>query len=58
MSNFALVFKSYEELQVPFTEEGYLNATAVAARFGKRPNDWLSLPDTQEYLNQLPGFLV
>lgn len=52
------ILKPYDGLNIPFTSEGYLNATVVAAHFGKRPNDWLALPETKDYLNQLPDFLV
>lgn len=38
---------------VGFTGDGWFNATAAAARFGKRPAEWLRLPDTQRYLNAL-----
>lgn len=52
------ILKPYDGLNIPFTQDGYLNATVTAAHFGKRPNDWLALPDTKEYVNQLPNFLV
>ncbi|NEV64133.1 KilA-N domain-containing protein [Thiorhodococcus minor] len=35
------------------TEEMYFNATEMAKVFGKRPNDWLSLPDTKAYIDAL-----
>lgn len=60
--NTSLIIRTYEaeglQIQVPFTDEGYFSATEVAQAFGKRPNDWLVLPETQYYLNQLPDFLV
>ncbi|ADE14126.1 KilA-N domain protein [Nitrosococcus halophilus Nc 4] len=46
----ALIEKDYEGLLVQFTGEGWFNATAVAERYGKRPNDWLVLVSTQEYI--------
>lgn len=52
------ILKPYDGLNIPFTSEGYLNATVVASHFGKRPNDWLALPETKEYIKQLPDFLV
>lgn len=33
------------------TEGSYFNATKMAKHFGKRPNDWLSLPDTKAYID-------
>ena len=30
-----------------------VNATQMAKAFGKRPNDWLSLPSTKEFLDEL-----
>ena len=35
------------------TDEMYFNATEMAKPFGKRPNDWLSLPDTKAYIDAL-----
>lgn len=60
--NTSLIIRTYEaeglQIAVPFTTEAYFNATEVAKAFNRRPNDWLALPDTQRYLNQLPDFLV
>jgi hypothetical protein len=39
--------------EINFTEDGWFNATEVAAKFGKRPVDWLNLPSTKEYLAAL-----
>jgi len=36
-----------------FNKSGWFNATEAAARFGKRPVDWLRLPDTQRYIEAL-----
>lgn len=52
------ILKPYDGLNIPFTQDGYLNATVVASHFGKRPNDWLALPDTKAYINQLRDFLA
>jgi hypothetical protein len=52
------ILKPYDGLNIPFTSEGYINATVTAAHFGKRPNDWLALPDTKAYVNQLCDFLT
>ena len=43
----------YEGQAVRFNADGWLHATEIAERFGKRPNDWLSLPSTIEYLEAL-----
>ena len=36
-----------------FNEQGWFNATEAAKRFGKRPVDWLRLPETEKYLAAL-----
>lgn len=38
---------------IAFTDGGWFNATVAAKRFGKRPVDWLRLPDTKRYLAAL-----
>ncbi|WP_136474557.1 KilA-N domain-containing protein [Pseudomonas sp. DG56-2] len=43
----------YQGEAVRFNSEGWINATDVAKKFGKRPNDWLSLPSTVEYVKAL-----
>lgn len=43
----------YEGKPVEIDENGWFNATIVAAQFGKRPTDWLRLPDTVRYLDAL-----
>jgi len=52
------ILKPYDGLNIPFTQDGYLNATVTAAHFGKLPYDYLRLPDTQAYIAQLRDFLV
>ncbi|QZA82556.1 KilA-N domain-containing protein [Deefgea piscis] len=39
-----------------FTKDGWFNATDAAERFGKRPNDWLSLDETTNYIEALNSF--
>lgn len=39
--------------QVGFNDDGWINATEAASKFGRRPNDWLNLPDTVNYINAL-----
>ncbi|MDN0074020.1 KilA-N domain-containing protein [Crenobacter sp. SG2303] len=43
----------YEHQPVHFTADGWFNATEAAASYGKRPNDWLALPETARYLDAL-----
>jgi len=52
-----LVTATYHEIAVSFTEDAWFNATTVAERFGKRPNDWLSLDSTKEYITALASIL-
>lgn len=48
---------TYEGKQVSFikSDDGsvLINATEMAKAFGKRPSDWLKLPNTKEFLNEL-----
>lgn len=37
----------------PTGEEVMVNATEMAKPFGKRPNDWLNLPSTKEFLDEI-----
>lgn len=48
-----LVKADYQNLAVTFTEDGWFNATTVADRFGKKPIEWLRLPETDRYLDAL-----
>jgi len=43
----------YEGHPVQLSDDGWLNATAIAKKFGKRPSHWLELPTTGEYLDAL-----
>lgn len=49
----SIITKTYEGMEVDFTDEAWFNATAVAARFGKRPVDWLKLEETKRYIAAL-----
>ncbi|MDE1480119.1 KilA-N domain-containing protein [Xenorhabdus bovienii] len=40
----------YDGHPIRFNDEGWINATDVAAKFGKEPNDWISQFETLEYL--------
>lgn len=64
----ALVHLDYQGFSVDFNEDGWINATAVAAHYGKEVYEWLRLPETQRYLEALsrrhginrenPGFWI
>ncbi|MDR6419894.1 hypothetical protein J2801_002145 [Paraburkholderia phenoliruptrix] len=49
----AVIATDYNGIAVSFTGDGWFNATAAAARFGKRPVDWLRLPETKRYIAAL-----
>lgn len=40
----------YDGHPVRFNNDGWINATDIAAKFDKEPNDWLTRIDTLEYL--------
>lgn len=40
----------YKGEPVSFNTEGWINATDVAKRFGKRPVDWLKQEETKQYV--------
>lgn len=46
----SVVKLEYNGNAVEIDESGWFNATAAAAQFGKRPVDWLRLPETIRYL--------
>lgn len=48
-----MVEKDFEGLAVKFTGDGWFNATPIAAKYGKRPNDWLNRDDVKRYVNRL-----
>lgn len=43
----------YDGQPVRFNGDGWLHATEIAERFGKRANDWASLPSTGSYIEAL-----
>lgn len=43
----------YEGHAITYRDDGWFNATEAAARFGRKPNDWLRLPGTDDYLSAL-----
>ncbi|QIL71635.1 KilA-N domain-containing protein [Diaphorobacter sp. HDW4B] len=49
MSNSVIVLE-YDGMPVRFTEDGWFNATHVAAKFDKEPFDWLRQAETVKYI--------
>jgi len=43
----------YQGQPVRFNTDGWINATDVAKRYGKRPVDWLKQDETRQYLSAL-----
>lgn len=43
----------YQGQPVHFNADGWINATVVAERFGKKPAHWLELESTKEYIQRL-----
>lgn len=48
----------YEGQAVRFNSEGWINATDVAKRYGKKPVKWLELSSTKNYMAALSRILV
>lgn len=48
-----LLTLSYSGGAVTANSEAWFNATEIAAMFGKRPIDWLRLPETERYIEAL-----
>lgn len=44
---------SFNDAVVSFRDDGFLNATAIAAYFGKQPRDYLKTEQTQQYISAL-----
>jgi hypothetical protein len=49
----SLIQADYQGQVITFSGEAWFNATTAAARFGKRPVDWLRLDETKEYIEAL-----
>jgi hypothetical protein len=47
------ITKQFEATPITFNDDGWFNATEAAKAFDKRPNDWLALPSTIEYVGAL-----
>lgn len=48
-----LIISQYNGQPLSFNEQGWFNATQASKQFGKRPNDWLNLVETQDYIQAL-----
>lgn len=48
-----IVTRTYEGHAIAYQDDGWFNATQAAAKFGKRPVDWLKLPETARYMAAL-----
>ena len=48
-----LIISQYDGHELSFNEQGWFNATQAAKRFGKKPIEWLRLPDTEKYIHAL-----
>jgi hypothetical protein len=52
-----LVKAEYEGVAVSFQDDGWFNATQVAAKHGKRVDNWLRSQETQDYVGALSNAL-
>lgn len=52
-SNSHLHQRKYDGHVVTYRDDGWFNATQAAAKFGKKPNEWLRLPSTDDYISAL-----
>ncbi len=46
-----------DQFTVNFTNDAWFNATSIAKNYNKRPNDWLSLESTKDYIKCLHAAL-
>lgn len=49
----SLISLAYEGHPITIRDDGWFNATEAAAKFGRKPIDWIRLPDTERYLAAL-----
>jgi hypothetical protein len=50
MNTSIITLQYNDQITVDFTKDAWFNATAVARNYNKRPNDWLNLESTKEYI--------
>lgn len=48
-----MVTLDYQNLAITASREAWFNATEIAAIFGKKPYEWLRLPETERYIQAL-----
>jgi hypothetical protein len=53
MAKNAIISRTYENHTICYTSDGWFNATEAAAKFGKKPAEWMRLPETVRYLEAL-----
>lgn len=49
----SLITAEYQGVPFTFQNDGWFNATAAAARYGKRPVDWTTQKEAREYMGVL-----
>lgn len=47
------VLVEYQGTFIPLDDKGWINATAIAERYGKNLDNWLRLKGTQDYIEAL-----
>ncbi len=52
-----IVKAEYQAFEVLFTEEGWINATEIAEKFGKRLDHWMENQETRVYITALDKHL-
>lgn len=52
-----LITAEYNGVPFAFRPDGWFNATVAAKHHGKRPNDWMALPETKAYIRALEDVL-
>jgi hypothetical protein len=48
-----IITKDYQGQAIAYQDDGWFNATQAAAKWGKRPVDWLALQSTKDYIAAL-----
>jgi len=52
------IIKTYHGVEVPFTGEAWFNATKAAAKFGKKPHEWLRSKAAKEFISAAQKYLA
>jgi hypothetical protein len=52
-----LIQADFNNTNITFNSDAWFNATEVAAMFGKRPVDWLTMESTKQYISDLSSHL-